>query len=362
MKLSLANYQPYLSKNLFLRPDGTPFWHYLLKSDILFKKKHFPFLTTSETPKLKPIFDWQEFIQIQSRGEALAYLYHGFGQAFNYVGPVLDRELEHGFNDHTDRHTLWVSQTGVELLQRAGVCYDGSGHFGAKTELLMTLVGMTHDLGNLISRKEHSQFSVWLLTRLFKNIDFESKEWQAVTYAILFHEEPVLLEYKTDLAAGNPLQWALIAADKMHVGRERLGARSFESGIKHRALDDDVHILVNALLVRSSWSLGVGEFIWHLDFSIDQLEDKFSAFSKGNSRLWLPRLFQDQLLGEGVRYRDTFATLFTKIYQDRMKMAAESVFLLYPFVKQFTVELVDNDTRAKVGSGKKVIWSESRFS
>ena len=266
--------------------------------------------------------------------------------------------MVHGFNDHTDRHTLWVSQTGVELLQRAGAHYGGTGRYDERTEVLMTLVGMTHDLGNLLSRKEHSQFSVWMLTRLFKNLDGLSPEWKAVSYAILFHEEPVLVENNISLADGTPLQWALVAADKMHVGRDRLGVRSFESGIKHHALESDVHILVNALIVRSSWTLGVGEFIWHLDFSVDQLEEKFSAFSKGNSRLWLPRSFQDKLLGEGVRYRDTFATLFTALYKDRLEMAAKSVFLLFPYLQRFKVELVDNDTRSKVGSGKQVIWVE----
>lgn len=362
MFISLDKYSLYRHKNLFVRPDSRPFWFFLMKHGIEYKKKHFPFLTTSEMPQLRAVFDWLEFCSLQSRGEALSYLYRGFGQALNYVGPVLDQELKHGFNDHTDRHTLWVSQTGIELLQRAGISYEGKHHFDAQTEVLMQLVGMTHDLGNLLSRKDHSQMSIWLLTRLFKNIDFESPEWQAVTFAILFHEEPVLLDMQLDLRSGMPLQWALVAADKMHVGRDRVGARSFISGLKHHAFEDDTHILVNALIVRSSWSLGVGEFVWHLDFSIDQLEERFSAFSKGNSRLWLPRNFQDKLLGEGVRYRETFATLFSEIYKERMQMAAHSIFLLFPFVQHFRVELVDNDTRKKVGSGKKTIWKTHRSS
>ncbi len=360
MQLTLKDYSIYQGNNLFVRPDGVPFWHFLLKHDIQFKKKDFPFLTGSETPKIKAVFDWKEYFALTSRGMALSYLYHGFGNALNYVGPVLDRERQHGFNDHTDRHTLWVSQTGVELLQRAGQSFNGHGHYDVKTELLMILVGMTHDLGNLITRKEHSQFSIWLLMKLFKNIDVQSAEWQAVTYAILFHEEPVLIENGAQLEAGNPLQWALVAADKMHVGRERLAPRAFESGLKNKAFESDTHILVNALIVRSSWHLGVGDFVWHLDFSVDQLEEKFSAFSKGNSRLWLPRIFQDKLLGEGVRYRDTFTKLFMEIYSDRLDMAAKSVFLLFPYINKFSVELVDNDTRKKVGSGSQVVWVGKR--
>jgi hypothetical protein len=41
-------------------------------------------------------------------------------------------------------------------------------------------------------------------------------------------------------------------------------------------------------------------------------------------------------------------------------MAAESVFLLFPYVGKFTAELVDNDTRKKVGSGAQVIWVGKR--
>ncbi|MBP7843072.1 hypothetical protein KA017_03650, partial [Candidatus Woesebacteria bacterium] len=146
----------------FVRPDNIPFWEFLKSNNIPYNKKHFPFLTYNNIPKIKQIFDFSEYVQIGSRGEALSYLYNGFGKALNYVGPVLDLELEHGFNDHTDRHTLWVSQTGVELLQRAGISYDGSGHYDPLTETMMTLVGMTHDLGNFFSRKEHSTYSAWL--------------------------------------------------------------------------------------------------------------------------------------------------------------------------------------------------------
>ncbi len=360
MHMDLDTYALYVGRNFFIRPDGIPFWQFFDKNDIPYIKKHFPFLTTSETPHIKKVFDWHEYLSLQSKGEALAYLYAGFGKAFNYVGPVLDLELKHGFNDHTDRHTLWVSQTTVELLQRAGTAYNKAGGYDVTTELLAILAGMTHDLGNFFGRKRHWYLSSWLLTRLFKNIAYESPEWEYLNYAVLFHEEPEVIEEKIDLRQSSPLHWALIAADKMHVGRDRIGPRSFESGIKSKVLEQDVHILVNALIVRSSWSLAVGEFVWHLDFSIDQLEEKFSAFSKGNNRLWLPQSFQDKLLGEGVRYRDTFVQLFIDLYKGRLDMAMESIFLLFPFIDKFTILLVDNDTRKKVGSGSRVIWSRKR--
>ncbi len=348
-----------LTDDKFLRPDGMPFWQFLEIHDIPFQKKDFPFLTNYSTPRIKPSFDFKHYMELSSRGEALSYLYSGLGRALNYVGPVLDMEMKHGFNDHTDRHTLWVSQTGVELLQRSGHSYDGNGYFDEKTEVLMTLVGMTHDLGNLQTRKEHSTYSAWLLTKLFENTVLNEQEFRTALFSILFHEEPVLISHGIDLSEGNPLQWALIAADKMHVGRDRIGGRSFVSGIKNGAFDD-IHILLNALIVRSSWHLGVGEFVWNLDFSVDQLEKKFESFTKGNTRLWMPSIFQKMFISKGTMYRESFVTQFSEIYKDRIKLAARSVFLLFPYLNSFKVVLTDNDTRAKVGSGQVTVCTERR--
>lgn len=350
----------YLGGEHFVRPEGTSFWAFLKSAKIPFHKDHFPFITKHAKPRIKQVFDFDEYIHLNSRGEALGYLYAGLGKALNYVGSVLDLELPHGFNDHTDRHTLWVAQTGVELLQRSGYSFDNlEDHFGAKSEVLMTLVGLTHDLGNFIGRKEHSAYSAWMLTRLFGNTYKHPDMWHAVLYSILFHEEPVLKDLDIDLSGGMPLQWALVAADKMHVGRDRIGPRAFETGIKQGAFEDDIHILLNAMIVRSTWYMSGDNFIWHLGFSVDQLEEKFASLSR-DKRLWVPKMFQKLFISNGIKYRDTFIKQFREIYEDRMKMAAQSVFLLYPYINTFEARLGDIDTRGKVGSQEKTIWTLHR--
>lgn len=336
----------------FVHPDGLPFWKFLEKSGIDYSKPHFPFLSWHAVPEIKPVFDFGEYLSLSSRGEAIAYLYKGLGKTLNYVGPLLDLERKHGFNDHTDRHTLWVSQTGVELLQRAGVSFDGRGKYDSQTEALMTLVGMTHDLGNLLSRKDHSEYSIWMLSKMFKNLRKFPKEWEVVEYAIRFHEEPVIRERGLDLSKGSPLQWALVAADKMHVGRDRVGEKSLDSGIAGGALEEDEYILLNSLVVRSSWHLGKESFLWHLDFSVDQLDQRFVSLTKGKDRLWVTDLLLRNYREKGINFRDTFRQLFSATYGDRIKMAAESIFLLFSFARKFEVTLVDNDTRNKVGSGE----------
>ena len=340
-----------------MRPDGTEFWQFLRRHQIPFDKDDFPFLTKADKAKVRQVFDFEEYLSLGSRGAALAYLYRGLGKSLDYVGPVLDLDMKHGFNDHTDRHTLWVAQTGVELMQRSGKSSSGERRYNAASEVLMTLVGMMHDLGNFLGRKDHSTYSAWMMTRLFGNWYARRKEWDLALYSILFHEEPVLLETGLDLESGCPLQWALVAADKMHVGRDRVGGRSFETGVDQGALEEDAHILLNALIVRSAWYLKDGCFIWHLGFSVDQLEDKFEAFTAaGSDRLWMPGMYQRRFVKKGVKYRETFAHMFVKIYGNRMEMLAKSVFLLMPYLHEVRVELSDIDTRDKVGSGEMLVW------
>lgn len=340
----------------FIRPDGRPFWQFLEEHQIPFDKDDFPFLTKAKIPQIKPVFDLVEYLGLESRGEALAYLYRGLGKALNYVGPVLDTELPHGFNDHTDRHTLWVSQRAMELLARAGRSYDGKGYYDEETEVLVTLVGMLHDVGNLLGREAHSEASMRLLNQLFMQTGRKRNAWEAVGYAITYHEEPVLKAHKKALKEGIPLQWALVLADKMHFGRDRIGDRSFEAGIKDHAFESDVHILLESLVVRSAWYLAAGKFVWHLDFSVDQLADKFATFTKGHGRLWVPKMLQKRFINQGKMYRETFRELFLETYLPRVKMAQQATKLLFPYSREFIVKLSDTDTRGKVGSGELVLW------
>lgn len=332
---------PHLGSNELRRGDGQGWWEYLNSSGIGYQKDDFPFLTQHKVPHIKQVFDFGEYLHLSGKGEALAYLYRGLGKVWNYVGPILDRELPHGFNDHTDRHTLWVTNTAIDLMQRAGTSYENNGnYYGAKSEVLTTLVGMTHDLGNLLDRQRHSMYSAWLLTRLFGNCEKHSQEWRSVMYATLFHEEPMLADLGINLSDGDPLQWALVAADKMHVGRDRIGDRSYESGIKNKALEEDIHILLNALIVRSSWLRTSNAVVWHLDFEVAQLEEKFSQFTRGDGRIWVPPKFHAEYR-KGRKYREIFAEIFLKVYEPRIRMAATSVFRLFPSIKRFVLSLSD---------------------
>lgn len=359
-KWSIDIESPFLGGDELRRADGQGFWEFLNSTGIPYNKDDFPFLTNHKVPRVKEVFDFGKYLHLTGKGEALAYLYKGLGKVWNYVGPILDRELPHGFNDHTDRHTLWVTSTAVELLQRAGRSYkNAGGWYESKSELLLTLVGMTHDLGNLVDRKEHSMYSAWLLSRLFGNTESHREEWRAVMYSILFHEEPMLSDLGVNLSSGIPLQWALVAADKMHVGRDRIGDRSYESGIVNNALEDDVHILINALVIRSAWVIAGNSYVWHLDFGIEQLEEKFSSFTKGNGKIWVPAKFYEKFKN-GQSYAEIFAEIFLQVYEARIRMAAMGVFLLFPYINKFQVYLSQASTDLQLETPKEMMICEVR--
>lgn len=339
----------------FKRLDETPFWQFLEKNSVSYAKEDFPFLTRDETPEIRSMFDFSDYLNLKSSGEGLTYLYRGLGRSLNYVGPILDLEREHGFNDHTDRHTLWVFGNVVELLKRAGVSFDGKGRCDAETEMLATLVGLTHDLGNFIARKGHQLYSVWILSNLFSDCADYPTEWEAVKNAIFGHDESYHLNNPQGLKEGLPLQWALVAADKMHVGRDRIGGRSRESGLSGGALDHDSHILVNLLVTRSTWRLGAGIFYWYLDFSLDQLDERFAGFAKNEQHIGVSQQLQDLFKKDGIKLRDGFAQLFENVYSERVELASRAVFSLFPFVSSFEVVLTDNDTKGKVGSEESSI-------
>lgn len=337
------------------RADGTSFWQFLEKINYPFEKGDFPFLTPDDPPRVKPVFDFGEYLRLAGRGEAIAYLYKGLGRTPTYVGPALDAELAYGFNDHSDRHTLWVTQQTIDLLMRAGMNFSGKGQTNIETELLATLVGMTHDLGNLVSRKGHSKYSIELLRGLFVRTPEQNGQWQMVEQAVIYHDEGTLGQDKFDLKNGHPLLWALVAADKMHVGRDRLGEKSIARG-PEGTVEADVHVVLNMLISRSAWYIHEDTFVWHLDFSVDQAEERLAPLTNDKDRVWVPKEYQEAFRKLGIPYRQTFANQFLEVYKDRIRLSHEAIKLLFPWVANFQVLLGDADVKNKVGKAEIEVW------
>lgn len=339
------------------RSDGTPFWQFLSSINQPFEKSDFPFLTPEDPPRIKPVFDFGEYLSLLSKDEALSYLYGGLGHTLTYVGPVLDSELSHGFNDHTDRHTSWVAKNTVDLLQRSGTNYDGSASCDTQTEILATLVGLTHDIGNLVSRKGHSQYSQQIISELFHHEEDQTKPWSAAIQAIVYHDETALKTTDFDLSKGLPLLWSLVLADKMHAGRDRLGEKSILKG-PEGAIEADIHILLNSLVAHSSWYIDLDKFVWHLDFSVDVNLERLKPLTNQRERIWVPQKYQTDFRQNNIPYKQNFTKDFLSIYSDRIDLCREAVALLFPWLSGFQIVLNDSDPRHKVGASHDIIYSK----
>ena len=341
------------------RDDGRGLWEFLDDYGIGFGKADFPWLTADNPPRVLSILDFSQYMLLQGWTEAVGFLYKGLGRTLSYIGPVMDAELSWGFNDHTDRHTLWVAQTGLELLGRAGKSYDGERRLDRETELLVLLVGMIHDLGNLMARKGHSAYSVDILRELFANRGGYEKQWQAVEQAVLYHDEPALVKGDFKLDQGWPLLWGLVMADKMHVGRSRVGDKSLVTG-PEGAIEADPHVVLNCLVAGCTWYLAGESFVWRLDFSVEQLEEKFVALSNNKERVWVPDEYQRAFRKQNIPYRETFSRQFMEVYGERVALAAGAAFLLFPNVREFQLVLSDCDVRGKVGQAEVVMHTVAR--
>jgi hypothetical protein len=218
----------------------------------------------------------------------------------------------------------------------------------------MLLVGMVHDIGNLVGRKGHSKYSLDILRELFANRQGHEQQWLAVEQAVLAHDEPVLSGGEMVLKDGWPLLWAIVIADKMHVGRNRIGEKSLKTA-PDGSLEMDPHVVMDCLLTGSTWYLAGDTFTWRLDFSTEQLEEKFLTVTRNKDRVWVPAEYQKAFRERGVRYRETFAQQFLEVKKERVKLAAEAALLLFPWISDFQVLLSDSDSRGKVERAEMVI-------
>lgn len=346
---------------LFTRTDGRGFWEYLRGQGIPYRKDDFPFLSADDHPHILPVLDFSALLSMQSYAEVIGYLYQKLGKSLSYIGPILDSEFTYGFHDHSDKHALWVALQARELLVRSGKRFDGTGVCDEVSEVLAILAGMLHDIGQLVDRKQHSNYSLQLIDQLMiRDQHIYEQEWHALVDSIRLHEEPVLVSLGLSLEQMFPLHWALVVADKLHNGRDRLSQKSVGLDPEKEPFMHDKFLLADSMIARSSWHLEPETFVYQVDFSLTEFSARFEKYLGDKDRLWVPDSVYALFAKQGKPYRDSFVELFQTMYLDRMQIAAKGIFLLMPWIHSFDVRMVDNDTRDKVGSEMTILLREAR--
>ena len=124
---------------------------------------------------------------------------------------LADRYLgEIGYTEHGFRHAGLVSKISYNVLHRLG--YD------ERTAELGAIAGYLHDLGNFVSRTNHSQTGASIAYDLLRDVGMSYGEIGIVLAAVGNHEE----EFGHPV---NPPGAALIVADKSDVHKSRVRAK-----------------------------------------------------------------------------------------------------------------------------------------
>ena len=262
-----------------------------------------------------------------------------FSAVFVLQQAVLDSEVLTGFNRHDRAHSRSVSKRMLRLLRAS----ERESATDPQTQKEATIAGYLHDSGNLISRKYHGIYGVYLLSRFFTEAASDEDTYSSflrVLEAVLFHEVEIGLRLPS-LRDLHPATLSLIIADKTDVSAQRVSTKSnFPEAVR------DAHTLVNLLTVDSGIGCQGKDFVWELHFSPRADADEVARFPqllKDSERVWVPQDWQRLYREHNVEYLFVFHATFMQLYLSRLVYTIRAVFALYPSVQGFRLVIDDSE-------------------
>ena len=274
-----------------------------------------------------------------SPAELDSYLAQHLESIFKLQEIVLDSETLTGFNRHGREHLHAVTRRMLTLLQ----CANHQGAPNPRAEKEAIVAGYLHDVGNLLSRKEHGIYGIYLLTQLLTDADRAPETLDSflrVLEAVLFHE----VEFGSRmarLAELTPVTLSLIVADKTDVSFRRVSEKSNVP----EALRD-AHMLVNLLAGDSRLKFRKKSWEWQIHFSPKIAQDEtaqFSALLKRAERIWVPAEWQKLYRQENIEYVFIFQATFLRVYFSRLAFAIRAIFALQPTLPSFRLVIHDDE-------------------
>jgi metal-dependent HD superfamily phosphatase/phosphodiesterase len=266
--------------------------------------------------------------------EVYTYLLDQFSYLFYLQEVALDSTNHTGFNLHGVDHLRTVARNAVELLRESSIL--PADHHCSETE---TIIGaFFHDVGNLLSRRYHGFYGIYLLTQLFGNFGADEQTLRSflnVLEIVLFHE----VEYGSrlpTLTLLRPSTLGVIIADKTDVSFKRV---SYKSNVAEAI--KDAHVLVNLLVARSTIQRikgTPGRFRWTIDFKPKFDSSQVSLFSellKATGRVKFPPEWRAVYESAKIEYLFVFNSTFLSVYLSRLYFAMRAVFAMYRSVDQF---------------------------
>jgi hypothetical protein len=274
----------------------------------------------------------------RSAQEIDGYFTEKFTTIFALQQIVLDSGTPTGFNRHDKNHVRAVSRRMLELLRWANI---HAKNRRAESEAM--IAGYLHDIGNLIARKEHGLYGIYLITQILDEVERDEATLGAcmrVLEAALFHEVDLGSKF-TMLSDLSPAALSLIVADKSDVSFRRVSSKS---NVSDALLD--AHTLVNLLTTDSRVKCQKTNFQWEIHFSpkikADDT-DQLIALLKRAERVWVPDDWQQLYRRSNIEYVFIFHATFLRLYFSRLSFAIRAIFALNTKVETFRLVINDDE-------------------
>jgi hypothetical protein len=277
--------------------------------------------------------------------EALhSYLLDHVGFVMDLQQVALDSETPLGFNAHGRVHVTNVTTRALHLLHELDPLRDA-----VQRDRELVIGGLLHDIGNLIGRKLHGLYGIYLIWRMCGD-RVQDEETVACLVRVLeivaFHE----VEFASMQASFERLSTASLAtivADKTDVSYRRISSKS-------NAIEaiQDPHVIANLLVADSSvWRNHAregapGQLGWRVDFRTKfgaGHSDLFSQLLKQSGRVKYPKEWTDLYEEASIEYLFLFQSTFLSTYLPRLYVTMNAAFCLFPSVGEFVFEVDDRE-------------------
>src|SRR3989338_452985 len=197
------------------------------------------------------------------------------------LGQAVLIEGHKDFNVHTWRHIKWVKTKSQQLLGEAG-------YLDAQTLDNAVLVAAIHDIGNMIGRQWHEEFSVQLAPNILPRLLEDTSLWDAIYSGVLHHNEnnyrarnyanqPFDVRQAILAAENTPVSNAVLMADKMHIGTDRVWwtSKNKERIYNHPHSEGNL----NTQTSHVGFSPDRNTFVWKLQFRPEFEDDEAASLN-----------------------------------------------------------------------------------
>lgn len=271
-------------------------------------------------------------------GELDAYL-DGYTQHIGRLVQIaLDGQKTYGFNLHDDTHFNFVSTEGQKLLRI-------SPHRGNDVLRRFVIAARGHDLGNVVSRSMHSTVSPLVFKKIFPIVESYPEEWAMIKQAMELHDEKVLSALINTWGPLNAEQLiarfhdfgpeflALLIADKVHIGPDRVPWPNIEEHLVDEAVNDP-HVEVNEYgrTVGITLTPDRKTCTWSLEFKPPRQGRLGGRVSQRMKELYK----------NGEPYMNAWENLLYDIYHSRITLTILAAFALYPQLQKFEFVIRDS--------------------